>query len=785
MMKITSICALATSLLLSPFTSTHVSAATCPYLQQTIPSLSFRTANVGDLTSGRVTSSPSLDFTLVQADIKAILTVSQSFWPADFGNYGPFLIRQAWHCAGSYRATDGLGGCDGGRQRFEPEQSWDDNTNLDKAKTLLWPIKQKYGNLLSWGDLIILAGNTALESMGAPVLGFCGGRTDDLDGTDSLLLGPTVEQQAQYPCAVNGNCTVPFGATTIGLIYVNPEGPFGVPDPVASSVQVRDTFSRMAMNDVETLALVGGGHTFGKTHGACSLGAGPSPAQDPANPWPGLCPNHTVFTSGFEGSWVFTPTKWTNSYWHNLVNFNWTKSLSPAGKTQWTDAVNAPGLMMLTADISLINDASFNTTAHAFASNFSYFADEFSKAWYKLTSRDMGPVSRCVGNLVPSAQPFQNPLPAAPTSQPDWTAVRASIVTVMTSSNSVLTADSSSYASLFVHLAWACAATFRSTDYLGGCNGARIRFAPQLNWAVNANLDQVLAILKPVKTLYDANLTWSDLIVYAAQVALETATGTSYTFCPGRSDATDGTGSALLSPQLSYTATLAEVEHAAFLLGLTNREVVALAGRLRSPGQLGRLGYMNQTYTSTPNVLDNSFFVQLVNNKWQNITTASGQTVYQATNNSALYMTSSDLALRWNPAYLTVVQQYASNNTLFLIEFAQAWTNLMNADRFSGPTGNVCDNLAASTTATTTTPTTATPTTATATTAAASTTTTATTAAASATTAASTTVTATTASVVCPTTSTNVITNAASSTSAGFLAPLLAVLASLLFVFRH
>lgn len=432
-------------------------------------------------------SAPLVDFSLVKADIVKMLHESQPFWPADvFGgkpHYGPFLVRQAWHCAGSYRTSDGRGGCDGGRQRFEPERSWDDNTNLDKAKKLLYPIKQKYGDGLSWGDLIIYASNVAIEDMGGPVLGFCAGRVDDADGSDSLLLGPTDEQKKYFPCAVDGDCKAPLGATTLGLIYVNPEGPQGNPVPELSAPQVRDTFGRMAMNDSETVALIGGGHAFGKTHGACVLPDKtkfPAPKDDPANPWPkSPCPANPdgVVTSGFDGAWTRTPSKWTNDYFKNLLAGNWTVGVGIGGHNQWKVDAFGPlgGLMMLTSDISLTRDPKYKAIVQKFAATTpgsSSNADldwAFANAWYKLTTRDMGPYSRCLqapGTTLPPPQAFQYPLPAPASQQPDWEAVRAQVKSVIRSKQAALKPDTDAqgadyYGAVFVELAWQCASTVR------------------------------------------------------------------------------------------------------------------------------------------------------------------------------------------------------------------------------------------------------------------------------------------------------------------------------------
>jgi len=380
-----------------------------------------------------------LDLDAVKADIKELLTSSQEFWPADYGHYGPFFVRLAWHCAGSYRTSDGRGGCEGGHQRFEPERSWADNTNLDKARALLVPIKVKHGLGLSWGDLIILAGTTAIEAMGGPVLGFCAGRVDSVDGAESQELGPSPVQEQLYPCTVNGNCTKPLGSTTVGLIYLNPEGPMGQPIPEGSARNIRDAFGRMAMNDSETVSLIGGGHAFGKTHGACPAGAGPSPKEDPSNPWPGKCGTgrgKDAFTSGFEFKWTPEPTKWDNVYFKQLLNNQWEKYIGPGGHWQWR-VKNASGVLkevgMLTSDVSLMHDpeGEYQKLVELFANDQAAFENAFAHSWYKLVTRDMGPVTRCVGKDVPPPQPFQYPLPPPPEKLADFGAVKTEIKKVV------------------------------------------------------------------------------------------------------------------------------------------------------------------------------------------------------------------------------------------------------------------------------------------------------------------------------------------------------------------
>lgn len=645
----------------------------------------------------------------VKEDIIDLMHKSQDWWPADFGNYGPFFVRLAWHCSGSYRTSDGRGGCDGGRQRFEPEESWDDNTNLDKARQLLWPIKEKYGMGLSWGDLFILAGTTAIEDMGGPVLGFCAGRQDDADGSASLPLGPSSEQELLAPCEVNGQCEEPLGTTTVGLIYVNPEGPMGQPVPEDSAPQVRDTFSRMGMNDTETVALIGGGHAFGKAHGACPDGAGPSPAQDPLNPWPGNCgtgSGNDTFTSGFEGAWTTTPTQWGSSYFHNLLDYEWGVVTGPGGHYQWRPKTtsaqpNPPDIMMLTSDVSLISDEAYLEIVKQFAANQAEFERQFAAAWYKLTSRDMGPATRCIGSNVPDPQPFQYPLPPpVPEDElPDFNAVKKDIEAVMRAPfDSVLAQDEGgSYGPFFVRLAWQCASTHRQTDYLGGCNGARIRFSPEKDWPANAALDKALLLLNPVKLKYGSSLSWADLIVLAGTTALEDAgrhARLTVPFQGGRSDAVEGEG--LPTPDFLESRltggepddTVDEMRDAMTVLGLSNSEVVALVGGGHSLGRMhfDRTGFLDGSWTTQPLKLDNEYFKNLLDLNWTEITGADAEHIeYSAQEpetGKTLYMLKTDMNIRADPEYKAVAQSFAESELLFHANFAAAWYKVMTADRY-------------------------------------------------------------------------------------------------------
>lgn len=665
-----------------------------------------------------------LDWASAKEDIKALLLDSQSWWPADYGNYGPFFVRLAWHCSGSYRISDGRGGCGGGRQRFDPERSWDDNTNLDKARKLLAPIKLKYGAGLSWGDLFILTGTTAIETMDGPSIGFCGGRIDDNDGTESIALGPSDLQEAEAPClkdgkpAANGECDAPLGATTVGLIYVNPQGPMGVPDPKGSAVDVRSTFERMAMNDSETVALIGGGHSFGKTHGACPAGAGAPPKDDPTNPWPGNCKEGT-YTTGFEGPWTSNPTKFDNSYFKILHGNEWENYTSVGGGIQWrvkggetpsapsaTGADTTQPIMMLTSDVSLKFDAEkqYQGIIKQFAEDETLLRLAFEQAWFKLTTRDMGPRQRCLGPWVPAAQPFQYSLPAAPAKLANFDDVAKAIKGILRTDNSdTLTPDTVDgqpyYGAWFSQLAYQCASTFRHTDYLGGCNGARIRLqnsgTGQATWEINKDMDKVLAVLETVKKQFD-ELSWADLITLAGQVALEEAGVTDMLpFCGGRVDAVEGDkGSEYVGLRADlegdYLANVVQVKRGQQLQGLTNQEFVALQARPRGAARQAALGF-NGTFSKDVSKVDNNYFLNLLKNDWTETVSAGGKKQFVSSTLPDVVMMPADIVIKFDAQYASVAVEFANDNDDFLKSFAAGWTKLAVADRFKdGPAGNVC-----------------------------------------------------------------------------------------------
>lgn len=649
------------------------------------------------------TALQNIDFDDVKKDLKALFVDSKPWWPADYGHYGPFFIRLAWHCSGSYRVTDGRGGCAGGRQRFDPERSWQDNTNLDKARKLLWPVKEKYGLGLSWGDLFILAGTTAIEDLGGTTLGFCAGRVDQPDGSQSEELnGPPAT------CDTPGDCQRPYGTTTVGLIYLNPEGPEGKPIPEVSCKQIRDTFGRMSMNDTETVALIGGGHSFGKTHGACATPPGPAPKDAPANPWAGKCGTGAgtdAWTSGFEGPWTTNPTKFDNQYFKNLIFYNWAVEVGPGGHHQWYISNSSPptarsangtgnqNLMMLTSDVSLIHDVEYKKIVQKWATDADDFTYAFKYAWYKLTTRDQGPVTRCYGTATPPPQPFQYPLPEPPSTFPDWGAVQTDIKHIMTTLQSAISPDfvqgKPYYGAMFVKLAWQCSNTFRITDHQGGCNGARIRYTPQSNWTVNTDMDKVLEILEPIKQKYGAGLSYSDLIIFAAQTALEVAGAPSTNFCPGRTDAVDGAGSENLEPRLfAFDKTVEGLRYKQKLLDMSDHEMVALQSRLRSSSLLNHSGV---EWTQDPSKVSNEYYKVLLNYTWEKFTTNAGISQYKAQGYD-IYMEAADVSLLYDAEYMTIAQDFASDNNLYLTSFSGAWTKLVISDRFDGPVKNLCTN---------------------------------------------------------------------------------------------
>jgi catalase-peroxidase len=666
----------------------------------------------------------TLDLEAVKKDIKAVLTTSQPWWPADFGNYGPFFIRMAWHGAGTYRLYDGRGGASGAQQRFEPLNSWPDNTNLDKARRLLWPVKKKYGEKLSWGDLMVLTGNVSLENMGFKTFGFGGGREDDWQ-SDLVYWGAPQFMSSNRD--KNGNLEKPLGATQMGLIYVNPEGPNGNPDPIAAAKDIREAFGRMAMNDEETVALIAGGHTFGKAHGTgpADKCVGPAPAaaglEQQGLGWANKCgtgKGDNTITSGLEGAWSADPVHFTMQYLDNLLGHNWVKTKSPGGATQWApqDAANVvpdaqdPSkfhpLMMFTTDIALKEDPVYAKIVKHFEDNPEDFKLAFAKAWYKLTHRDMGPKARYLGSEVPKVDLiWQDPIPAADYKQiggADIVALKTKILA------SGLTEPE------LVRTAWASAASFRGTDYRGGANGARIRLAPEKNWAVNdpAELAKVLKVLQSIQTGFNRDKTdgkkvsLADLIVLGGTAAVEdVANRAGYKvkvpFTPGRTDAsqdqTDVNSFEPLEPTTDgfrnyYGAgndnspTQALVDRAS-MLNLTVPEMTVLVGGLRAldanegHSQLGVL-------TSHPGTLSTDFFVNLLDmsTEWKKDPHSDG--VYDGVDRSSGALkwraTPVDLIFGSNSELRAVAEVYASDDAheKFVHDFVKAWTKVMNLDRF-------------------------------------------------------------------------------------------------------
>lgn len=669
----------------------------------------------------------SLDLDAVKKDIIAVMTTSQDWWPADYGHYGPFFIRMAWHSAGTYRIQDGRGGAGSGTQRFAPLNSWPDNTNLDKARLLLWPIKQKYGKKLSWADLMILAGNCALESMGFQTFGFGGGRADVWEPEQDINWGSEKEWLADNRYSGDRELENPLAAVQMGLIYVNPEGPNGNPDPIASAKDIRETFGRMAMNDEETVALIAGGHTFGKTHGAADpskyVGKQPAAAsiEEQGQGWKntfGKGHSDDTITSGLEGAWTTTPTQWSNNYFENLFGFEWELTKSPAGAHQWKpkagagadtvpdahDATKRHAPTMLTTDLALRIDPAYEKISKHFHENPAAFADAFARAWFKLTHRDMGPINRYLGKEVPTeALIWQDPIPAA----------EANLVTdadIATLKNNIL--HSGLTISELVTTAWASASTFRGSDKRGGANGARIRLAPQKYWEVNkpTELAKVLDALGNIQQTFNAagaaKISIADMIVLGGCAAIEQSAknaGIAITvpFTPGRTDAsaeqTDVTSFAVLEPladgfrnYIKHTANASAEEmliDKAQLLTLTAPEMTVLIGGMRvlntnfNDSNLG-------VFTDKKETLSNDYFVNLLdlNTTWK--ANSAAQDIFEGTDRktNAIKWNGSrvDLIFGSNSELRALAEVYgcADSNEKFVKDFVAAWHKVMNLDRF-------------------------------------------------------------------------------------------------------
>lgn len=670
----------------------------------------------------------SLDLAALKQDLYHLMTDSQAWWPADYGHYGPFFIRMAWHSAGTYRIADGRGGGGTGAQRFAPLNSWPDNGNLDKARLLLWPIKRKYGNKISWADLMILAGNCALESMGFKTFGFGGGRTDIWEPEQDIYWGAEGKWLENQRYSGDRELENPLAAVQMGLIYVNPEGPDGHPDPLASAKDIRETFGRMAMNDEETVALIAGGHTFGKTHGAANPDqyVGPEPAGAPIEAqsmgWEnsfGTGNAADTITSGLEVTWTTTPTQWSNNYFENLFGYEWELTKSPAGAHQWKPKNNggagtvpdahdpnkkhAP--MMLTSDIALREDPIYEKISRRFYENPDAFADAFARAWYKLTHRDMGPKERYLGTEVPSETLiWQDPIPVAThktINDEDLVALKKEI------------ANSGLSVSEMVSTAWASASTYRGSDMRGGANGARIRLAPQKDWEVNhpeqltAVLEKYIAIQKAFNTgTSDRKVSLADIIVLGGNVGIEMAANAGghkikVPFTPGRTDATqeqtDIVSFAVLEPQAdgfrNYTKTKFTVSDEellldkAQLLTLTPPEMTVLIGGLRVL-DVNYQGHAHGVFTAHKGTLSNDFFVHLLdlNTKWE--ATSEDQDLFlgrdRKTNALKWSATRVDLIFGSNSELRALAEVYAAtdNQDKFLSDFVTAWTKVMHLDRF-------------------------------------------------------------------------------------------------------
>ena len=665
----------------------------------------------------------------LQKDIEELMTTSQEWWPADYGHYGPLFVRMAWHSAGTYRIADGRGGAGSGMQRFAPLNSWPDNVNLDKARMLLWPIKKKYGRKLSWADLMIFAGNAALDSMGLKTFGFAGGREDVWEADEDTYWGSESTWLADERYSGDRELDNPLGAVQMGLIYVNPQGPNGNPDPLLAAKDIRETFARMAMNDEETVALIAGGHTFGKSHGAADPDkyVGPEPEAaglaEQGRGWKntfGTGNGEFTISSGIEGAWTTNPIKWDNNYFENLFNYDWELTKSPAGAQQWTpknaaaagtvpDAHNASkshAPMMQTTDLSLRFDPSYEKISRRFLENPQEFADAFARAWYKLTHRDMGPFSRSIGSLVPTEpQLWQDPVPAVTHPLVQAQHVAELKATLLTSGLTI---------SQLVSTAWASAATFRGTDKRGGANGARIRLAPQKDWAVNnpAELAQVLNTLEGVQKKFNAaqkdgtQVSLADLIVLGGSAAIESAAQKAgvtvqVPFTPGRTDATqeqtDVESFAVLEPTFdgfrNYVAdghTLPAEQlllERSRLLTLTAPEMTVLVGGMRVLNT-NQDHSSRGVFTDTPETLTSDFFVHLLDlgTKWTETSSSEVEFEGRERRTDAVFGTGSrvDLVFGSNSVLRALAEVYAADDARqkFVSDFVSAWTKVMELDRF-------------------------------------------------------------------------------------------------------
>ncbi|UWR19994.1 catalase/peroxidase HPI [Sulfitobacter pontiacus] len=671
-----------------------------------------------------------LDVDAVKADLHALMTDSQDWWPADYGHYGPFFIRMAWHAAGTYRTADGRGGSSTGTQRFAPLNSWPDNANLDKARRLLWPIKQKYGNQISWGDLIILCGNIALESMGLKTFGFAGGRVDRWEPEEDVYWGPEDEWLGNNRYSEERALEDPLAAVQMGLIYVNPEGPDGKPDLQGSANDIRDTFGRMAMNDYETVALIAGGHTFGKAHGAVGgENAGPDPEASPLEAQGfGWTNKHETghgihaLTSGLEGAWSQNPISWDMTYFDNLLGLEWEMTKSPAGAVQWTpkngdaagtvpdahDPSKRHAPIMFTSDLALREDPEYFKISTRFHENPEEFADAFARAWFKLTHRDMGPIARYLGKDVPSEELiWQDPIPAVTHTLVDDADVASLKAKVLESGLSVQE---------LVATAWGSAATFRGSDKRGGANGARIRLAPQKDWPVNEpdQLAKVLGVLETIRADFnnaqsgDKEISVADLIVLAGAAGIEKAAkdaghDVTVPFAPGRGDAsleqTEVDSVAYLEPvtdgfrnfaKTRYSVTTAELlVDRAQLLTLTAPEMTVLVGGMRALDvNVGRAKH--GVFTDAPGTLNNDFFTTLLDmgTVWSKAEETATDDIYEgrdrATGELKHTGTAVDLLFGSNSQLRAIAEVYAGDvaKDKFVTDFIAAWTKVMNLDRF-------------------------------------------------------------------------------------------------------